>query len=89
VDGDYRFNEIATLPGVLSVPVSGKFGKTDFLYGGYVNALALFRLEPGGDLFAGVQFMPLTGTTFSRGGRSARLDPSGAFYITAGVNWPF
>ena len=88
-NGDYRYNEFVDVPGVFSGPVDGKFGKTDFLYGGYVNAIALFRLEPGGDLFAGVQFMPLTSTTFSHNGRSAKLDASGAIYFTAGVNWPF
>ena len=88
--GDYKYDEQATLTGTsITGHVVGKFGKTDVLYGGYVNAIVLFRLENQGDLFAGVQFMPLTGTTFSKGGREAKLDASAGIHFMAGVSWPF
>lgn len=88
VDGEYRFDEIGTTPGV-TTHNTGKFSNSDFIFGGYVNGLVLYRLQDNGDLFAGVQFMSLTSSQFSRAGRSAKLDPSGGFYFTAGVNWPF
>jgi hypothetical protein len=89
VNGDYVFNEIGTQVGGVTTQVSGKFSNSDFIFGGYVNALVLFRLEDKGDLFAGVQFMSLTTSQFSRGGRSATLDPTAGFYFTTGINWPF
>jgi hypothetical protein len=88
VDGEYRFDETGSTAGV-TTHVTGKFSNSDFIFGGYVNGLVLYRLQDNGDLFAGVQFMSLTSSQFSRGGRSAKLDPSGGFYFTAGVNWPF
>jgi hypothetical protein len=33
--------------------------------------------------------MPLTGTTFSKGGREAKLDASAGIHFMAGVSWPF
>ena len=89
VTGDYRFDETASLAGGGTTHLSGKFGKTRPTYGGYVNALALFHLQPDADLFAGVQFMPLTDVRFSKGGREAKLDLSRGFYFTLGINWPF
>jgi len=88
VNGDYLFDEIGTTGSVTTHP-TGKFSNSDFIFGGYVNALVLYRLQDNGDLFAGVQFMSLTSSQFSRGGRSATLDPSGGFYFTTGINWPF
>ncbi len=37
----------------------------------------------------GTLFMPLGRSTFSGGGRQARLDLNGAIYVSAGINWPF
>jgi hypothetical protein len=88
VTGDYRFDETVSF-GTSSTHVSGKFGKTEFTYGGYVSALALFHLQPDADLFVGAQFMPMTEVTFKQGGREARLDLGTGLYFTAGINWPF
>ncbi len=88
VAGDYRFDEMATF-GSGTTRNSGRFGKTDLTYGGYVNGLALFHLQHDADLFAGVQFMPLSDVRFNKGGREAKLDLGSGFYFTAGINWPF
>jgi hypothetical protein len=88
VTGDYRYDEMASFASG-AVHNSGKFGKTEPTYGGYINALALFHLEEHADLFAGVQFMPLTDVTFRQSGREAKLDMGSGFYFTAGINWPF
>jgi hypothetical protein len=58
-------------------------------YGGYVNAEMVYHAVQGGDFFLGAQFMPMSSTTISGGGRSGKLDLSGQLYITAGINWPF
>jgi hypothetical protein len=87
--GDYRFDETATLTTGGTTHFSGEFGSTKPTYGGYVNAVALFHLQPDADLFVGAQFMPLTDVTFSKGGREAKLDLGTGFYFTAGINWPF
>lgn len=87
--GDYRFNETGVTADGLTTRNVGKFGKTGVVYGAYANALALFHLEPHGDLFAGVQFMSLTGSRFVSRGREAKLGMGSGVYFTAGVNWPF
>ncbi len=89
VSGDYQFNETGLLANGETAHNTGKFGKTDLVYGGYANALGLFRLEKGGDLFAGVQFISLSGATFSNGGREAKLNMPASIAFTFGINWPF
>jgi hypothetical protein len=89
VSGDYRFDETGQLGNGETAHNTGKFGKTDVVFGGYANGLALFRLEKGGDLFAGVQFMSMTGSTFSNGGREAKLNLGSSIAFTFGINWPF
>ncbi len=88
VSGDYRFNESPVSSGGTARNI-GKFGKTDLVYGGYVNALALFRVEEHGDIFVGAQFMSLSGSKFSKAGREAKLSLSSGIYLTAGLSWPF
>jgi hypothetical protein len=88
INGDYRFNEtITTATG--TVPNKGRFGSTDVLFGGYVNAMVTYHAIKNGDFYLGAQFMPLGRSTFSGGGRQARLDLNGAIYVSAGINWPF
>jgi hypothetical protein len=89
VTGDYKYNE-SNLFGIgSSVQNTGQFGGTEFVYGGYANALALFRLEQNGDVFLGVQYLGLTSANFSNGGRQATLNLGSGIYLTAGVNWAF
>jgi hypothetical protein len=87
VSGDYEFRERPT--GSTGNFFTGKFGKTDFVYGGYISALTTYRVEDHGDLFLGAQFMSLTDSTFKQGGREAKLGLGAGVYITAGINWPF
>jgi hypothetical protein len=88
VTGDYLFDEnITSSAGVTHI--AGKFGKTDMVYGGYANALALVHILENGDIFAGVQVMPMTSLSFANGGRAAKLNLGKGVYFTAGVSWPF
>jgi hypothetical protein len=88
VSGDYKYDEIITANGV-SANNSGRIGGTDFVYGGYVNATVLCHVVDNGDVFAGVQFMPMSNATISGGGRVGRLNLGGQLYFSVGVNWPF
>jgi hypothetical protein len=89
VDGDLRFDEtIVSLDGG-NANNSGRNGGSDFVYGGYVGATLMFHVEEHGDIYVGVQYMPLSSASVSGGGREARLDMSGGVYFSAGVNWPF
>jgi hypothetical protein len=89
VSGDYKYNEIVTAGGV-SANNSGKFGATDLVYGGYVNATVMYHVpNENADIYLGAQFMPLGDATFSGGGREAQLKLGGQVNISAGINWSF
>jgi len=88
VSGSYKYNETVTANGV-SVKNSGEIDATDVVYGGYVNAILTYHVEDHGDLYVGVQYMPLGNATIGGGGREGRLNLDGQVYITAGINWPF
>ncbi len=89
VSGDYKYNETITAGGV-SASNSGKFGATDVVFGGYVNASLMYHV-PGenADIYVGAQYMPMGDANFSSGGRQAQLNLGGQVYISAGVNWAF
>jgi len=89
VSGDYKYDETITISGSPSVHNSGKIEGTDFIYGGYVNATVLCHVTDNGDIYAGVQFMPMSDATIGGGGREGRLNLGGQVYFTVGVNWPF
>jgi hypothetical protein len=88
VSGDYKYDETITAGGV-SANNSGKIGGTDFVYGGYVNATVLCHVTDNGDIYAGVQFMPMSDATIGGGGREGRLNLGGQLYFSVGINWPF
>jgi hypothetical protein len=88
VSGDYKFDETITASGV-SANNSGRISGTDFVYGGYVNATVLCHVVDNGDVYAGVQFMPMSNATISGGGRMGRLNLGGQLYFSVGINWPF
>jgi hypothetical protein len=88
VSGDYKYDEIITANGV-SAHNSGRIGGTKFVYGGYVNTTLMCHVVDNGDIFAGVQFMPMSDATISGGGREGRLNLGGQLYFTFGINWPF
>src|SRR6266568_3426703 len=89
VSGDYRFNETDVFANGGIARNVGRFSKTETVYGGYANALALFRVEEHGEIFAGVQFMSLGDGKFSNAGREARLKLGAGLFFMVGINWPF
>ncbi|HUB86434.1 MAG TPA: hypothetical protein VMB22_00970 [Verrucomicrobiae bacterium] len=90
VNGEYRYDEIITT-GDSSARNTGSFGATDLVYGGYVNATFRYHVvdNSAADIFAGVQYMPMSSATISGNGRSGRLNLSGQLDFTIGINWPF
>jgi len=88
VSGNYHFDETITAGGNRSEN-KGQIDGTDIVYGGYVNASLMYHLVQNGDLYLGVQYMPLGNASISGGGRQGQLNLGGQVYISAGINWPF
>ncbi len=88
VSGDLKFDEVITT-GTSSAHNSGQVSGSGVIYGGYVNATLMYHLVDNGDIYLGVQYMPMGNTTISGAGRQAQLDLGGQVYISAGINWPF
>lgn len=88
VGGGLKYNETLVFEDGTS-NVSGKSSDTEFVYGGYIAGTFLFHIERNGDVYLGVQYMPMSSATFSGNGHEGKLDLTGALYISAGVNWPF
>jgi hypothetical protein len=88
VSGNYKYDEIITASGV-SAHNSGQIGGTDLVYGGYVNATVMYHVMDNGDIYAGVQFMPMSDATVGGGGREGQLNLGGQLYFSVGINWPF
>jgi hypothetical protein len=89
VTGDYQYNEKVGVGMDDTVDNKGKFSATEIVYGGYVSATVTYHATLNGDFYLSAQYMPLGSAEFSKGGRSAKLDLSGAVYLSAGINWPF
>lgn len=88
ITGDLEFNETLVLAG--SSPNNrGSFSDSQMVYGGYVAGKLMYHAVKNGDFYLSAQYMPLGSTTFSGGGREAKLNLSGGVYISAGINWPF
>ena len=88
VSGNMQYRETITTATTVNT-YKGRIDATDVVYGGYVNAMLLYHVEENGDLYLGVQYMPLGNANISGGGREARLNLNGQVYITAGISWPF
>ncbi len=67
----------------------GEVGDTELVYGGYLAGTLMYHAVKHGDLYVGMQYMPLTSASFSGGGREATLQMSGGLYFSVGLNWPF
>jgi hypothetical protein len=90
VTGDYKFREqVSFAGGESSSRTEGEFGDSDFVYGGYISGIVTFNVEQHGDIYAGVQLMSLSSTTFEKDDRRAKLDLGAAFSFLVGINWPF
>lgn len=85
----YTYNESIVFSDGTSAPNRGSFNGTDLVYGGYVNFVATYHADENGDVYIGVQYMPMTGSTLSKNGREARLELGGQLYFSLGVNWIF
>jgi hypothetical protein len=85
VSQTYNYNEVLSTGGVNR----GSFSDSEFVYGGYISVLGTYHVEAGGDLYLGLQYMPLSDSSISQPGREASLDFSGQFLISAGINWTF
>jgi hypothetical protein len=88
VSGRLEYDETITTD-TTSSRNSGHIDGTDVVYGGYVNATLTCHIEEHGDLYVGVQYMPLGDASISGGGREGKLNLGGQVYFTAGINWPF
>jgi hypothetical protein len=86
VSGDLKYDEVVSVNGEHN---RGKVSGTDLVYGGYANASLMYHLEENGEIYVGVQYMPLGDATISGGGREGKLKLGGQVYISAGINWPF
>jgi hypothetical protein len=89
VSGDYRYNEKLILADGTEVPNKGEIGMSEIVFGGYVNGMLLYHAEDNGDIYLGVQYMPMGDASVSGKGRHATLDLGGQVQITAGINWSF
>ena len=70
VTGDYKYNE-TVLTATGSALNSGSMSMTKTVYGGYVDAMALYHAISHGDVYLGARFMPFSSASVSGGGRSA------------------
>jgi hypothetical protein len=90
VDMSYRYNERVSFNDGSSARNTGSFGNTDVVYGGYINVTATYHADANGDVYLGLQYMPMSGTSLNDGkGRQGELNLSGQIYISLGVNWIF
>ena len=89
VSGSLGYHDELLLTDGSTVRANGSTSGSGITYGGYVNATLVYHAVENGDFYIGAQFMPMSGTTISGGGRSGKLNLDGQLYITAGINWPF
>lgn len=89
LSGELRFNEAVSFPDGSTAVNIGSHSSTEITYGGYLSAAVMYHAEKNGDFYIGLQYMPMRSATFEGASRSARLDLTGALYISAGINWPF
>lgn len=86
LSGDLEFTQTAVGTSARS---HGSVGGTDIVFGGYVDATLMYHAVKNGDIYLGVQYIPLGNASISGRGREARLKLGGAAFVSAGINWPF
>ena len=89
VTGDYSFNEQIVFASGGVANNAGGFGATEFVYGGYGEAMLYYRTEEAAEIFVGAQYVSTGDMTFSGEGREARLKLGNGLFFTAGVHWIF
>ena len=89
VSGDLKMFESVQFPdGTMGVN-AGRHSGTELTYGGYLSAALLLHTVENGDLYLGVQYLPMSSATFRAAGRRAQLDQVQAVYFSIGIHWPF
>jgi hypothetical protein len=89
VSGGLKYDETLLFADGSTATNQGKVGNTKMVYGGYLAGTLLYHAVKHGDLYLGLQYMPLTSATISGDGREATLQMSGGLYLSVGLNWPF
>ncbi|MGC3958167.1 MAG: hypothetical protein QM813_09575 [Verrucomicrobiota bacterium] len=89
ISGDLKYNETLLFDDGSKTANHGSTSDSQFVYGGYLGATLMYHVEEHGDLYLGIQYMPLSSATFSGGGREAELNMTGGLYLSFGINWPF
>jgi len=89
VTGDYSFDERIEYSEGGAAATAGSFSETEFVYGGYAEALIYFRAEDRSEIYVGAQYVGLGDVTFSGNGREARLKLGNGLFISAGIHWIF
>ena len=87
----YHFDENILANGI-SAHNSGSITSTEVVYGGYVNATAMYHIDDNGkraDIYISAQYMPMGDATIGNSSREAKLKLGGQIYLSAGINWPF
>lgn len=87
--GQYDFDETLTYADGGTSRNQGSMDSTEVAFGGYVNALVLYRTNERAEVFLGAQYLYLGDMTFGDSGRSAELKLGSGIYFTAGINWFF
>lgn len=89
VSGDLKVLESVQFPDGTRGVNAGRHSETELTYGGYLSAALLLHTVENGDLYLGVQYMPMSSATFRGAGRRAQLNQTQAVYFSVGINWPF
>ena len=87
--GGLEYDETLVFSDGSSAQNNGEVGETELVYGGYLAGILRYHAVKHGDLYLGLQYMPLTSATFSGDGREATLQMSGGLYFSVGLNWTF
>lgn len=87
--GEYSFNEQVEYASGGSAASSGRFSNTEWVLGGYAEALLYYHTNESAELYVGAQYMSLGDVTFNGDGRQARLKLGNGLMIAAGIHWIF
>jgi hypothetical protein len=89
VSQTYSYDESITFQNGTTASNRGSFSDSTFVYGAYLSVMGSYRVEENGDIYLGLQYLPLSDAGISQSGREATADFSGQFTISAGISWTF
>lgn len=89
VPADYQYSETFVFSDGSTGSTTGRFGKTDFQFGGYVSGTVYLKVQKDAEIYAGAQAMDLGSARYASGGREADLKLGAAVVFSIGINWPF